>query len=71
MGGREAMERLSELDPAVNAIVVSGYAQDPVMTNTATTDSRAVIAKPFTLQELNTTLHSVMVPRQLPGALKP
>ena len=32
VGAREAMELLSEVDPAVNAIVVSGYAQDPAMT---------------------------------------
>jgi hypothetical protein len=41
MGGREAIQRLREIDPAVKAIVVSGYAQDPVMSEFANTDSTA------------------------------
>ena len=60
MGAREAIERLTEIDPAVNAIVVSGYAQDPVMTDFKDYGFKAVIGKPFTLDELNKTLHSVM-----------
>jgi PAS domain S-box-containing protein len=63
MGGRETIERLTELDPAVSAIVVSGYTQDSVLTEYRDYGFKAVIAKPFTLQELNTTLHAVMVPR--------
>jgi len=59
-GAREAMELLSEVDPAVNAIVVSGYAQDPAMTEYRDYGFKGVISKPFTLEELNTTLHSVM-----------
>ena len=31
MGGKEAIERLLELDPEVKAIVASGYANDPYM----------------------------------------
>ena len=60
MGAREAVQRLAEIDPAVNAIVVSGYAQDPVMTDFKEYGFKAVIGKPFTLEELNKTLHSVM-----------
>ena len=54
------MEQLSEVDPAVKAIVVSGYAQDPTMTEYRDYGFKGVISKPFTLEELNTTLHSVM-----------
>ena len=60
MGAREAMELLSEVDPAVKAIVVSGYAQDPAVTEFRDYGFKAVITKPFTLEELNATLHSVM-----------
>ena len=62
IGGREAMELLHQLDPGVTAIVTSGYAQDPVMTNFRDYGFKAVIAKPFTLQELNHTLNLAMVP---------
>jgi CheY-like chemotaxis protein len=62
IGGREVMELLNELDPGVTAIVTSGYAQDPVMTNFRDYGFKAVIAKPFTLEELNHTLNAAMVP---------
>jgi CheY-like chemotaxis protein len=62
IGGRETMTLLNELDPGVTAIVTSGYALDPVMTNFREYGFKAVIAKPFTLQELNHTLNLAMVP---------
>jgi PAS domain S-box-containing protein len=61
MGGKETVERLTEIDPSVNAIMVSGYTQDPVMTQFRDHGLKAVISKPFTLEELSTTLNSVMV----------
>jgi PAS domain S-box-containing protein len=61
MGGRETMQRLTEIDPAVTGIVVSGYAQDPVVTRYREHGFKGVIGKPFTLQELRTTLESVIV----------
>jgi PAS domain S-box-containing protein len=61
MGGKEAIERLTEIDPAVNAIMASGYMQDPVMTEFRDYGLKAVISKPFTLEELSRTLDSVMV----------
>ena len=60
MGGRETIERLNQIDPAVNAIVVSGYAQDPALTDFRNCGFKASMAKPYTLAELDTTLHSVM-----------
>jgi len=60
MGGREALEQLKAIDPAVSGIIVSGYAQDPVITDYREHGFKAVIAKPFTLQELRWTLDSVM-----------
>lgn len=59
MGGNETMERLGEIDPAVKAILVSGYAQDSVMAEFREHGFAAVITKPFTLEELSRTLHSV------------
>ena len=60
MGGRETIERLNEIDPAVNAVVVSGYAQDPAVTEFRNYGFKASIAKPYTLAELENTLHSVI-----------
>ena len=58
--GREALEQLKAIDPTVNGIVVSGYAQDSVITDYREHGFKAVIAKPFTLQELSWTLESVV-----------
>jgi len=62
LGGREALEMISEIDPAVKAIMVSGYTPNPESTEFKDYGFKAVIAKPFTLEELKTTLHSVMTP---------
>jgi PAS domain S-box-containing protein len=62
MGGRETMERLAEIDPAVTGIIVSGYAQDPVVTRYREHGFKGVIGKPFTLQELRSTLDEIMLP---------
>ena len=69
MGGREAMEQLGEVDPAVNAILVSGYAQDPAMTEFRDYGFKGVISKPFTLEELQYDLALRHGHTQLPGAL--
>jgi nitrogen-specific signal transduction histidine kinase/CheY-like chemotaxis protein len=61
MGGRETMKRLAEIDPSVTGIIVSGYAQDPVVTQYREHGFKGVIGKPFTLQELRSTLDAVIV----------
>ncbi len=60
MGGRETMELLSQVDPCVKGIVVSGYAQDPTLTEFQHFGFKASIAKPYTLEELDSTLHAVI-----------
>ena len=60
MGGKEALRRLADMNPSVKAILVSGYAQDSVMSDFRDHGFQAVIAKPFTLQELSATLSSVI-----------
>ena len=56
MGGRETMEKLLKIDPAVKAIVCSGYSNDPIMTEYAKYGFRGVIAKPYEPEELGKTL---------------
>lgn len=52
MGGKEALRHLIELDPAVNAIVSSGYATDATMSQYQEFGFRGVIAKPYEAAEL-------------------
>ncbi len=60
MGGREAMEQLRRIDPAVRAIVSSGYSRDPVMANYRLHGFRAVLPKPYGLEQLRKTMNDVL-----------
>ena len=60
MGGVETISRLTDLNPEIKAIVSSGYSNDPVMANYADYGFKACISKPFRLEELIRTLHSVI-----------
>ena len=62
MGGREAVEQLRRIDPAVKAIVVSGYSDDPVMATFAEHGFAACIGKPFAPMELIRAVGDVPVP---------
>ncbi len=52
MGGREALARLIKIDPAVKAIVSSGYSHDPIMARYADYGFLGVIAKPYRVREM-------------------
>ena len=60
MGGRETIGRLRAIDPAVRAIVSSGYSDDPVMARYRDHGFRGVVAKPYTLAELRAVLRAVV-----------
>jgi CheY-like chemotaxis protein len=60
MGAREAILRLRELDPQVKAIVSSGYANDPILTNYREYGFDGRVSKPFKLEELAETLEQVL-----------
>jgi CheY-like chemotaxis protein len=47
MGGRQAMEELLKLDPAVKAIVSSGYSNDLVLANYQAHGFRGMVSKPY------------------------
>jgi CheY-like chemotaxis protein len=53
MGGQKTMGKLIEIDPDVKAIVVSGYADDPVMANYKEFGFKAAIAKPYTITKFS------------------
>jgi len=60
MGGKEAISKLLGLDPDVKAIVSSGYSNDPIMSNYKAHGFKAVIVKPYQVQELNEVLERAL-----------
>ena len=52
MGGQETLEVLKGLDPAVRAVVFSGYSNAPVLSNFKDHGFVGALAKPFRLTEL-------------------
>ena len=62
MGGREAMEELKALDPAVLAVVSSGYSRDPVLANFRAHGFSGILPKPYTLDQLQQTLRNALGP---------
>jgi len=60
MGGKEALKRLIEIDPKVNAIVSSGYATDATMSRYQDFGFRGVIAKPYEASELGRIVHDAI-----------
>lgn len=60
MGGREAMEKLRAMDPAVRAIVSSGYSRDPVLGSFRQHGFCAILPKPYGLDQLRKVLTEVV-----------
>jgi signal transduction histidine kinase/ActR/RegA family two-component response regulator len=57
MSGKEAVQKLIEIDPEVKAIVSSGYSNDPVMADFGKYGFKGVVAKPYKIRELSEVLH--------------
>ncbi len=62
MGGRETLQHLQELDPAVRAVAVTGYTDDPLLTSFADHGFAGAITKPYTVDDLSQLLHEVVRP---------
>ncbi len=60
MGGKETMAMLQTVDPAVKAIVSSGYSDDPVIANYQHFGFCDVVAKPYEMIEFSQKLHRVV-----------
>ena len=60
MGGKETMEKLLEIDPSVTAIVSSGYANDPIMSNYKQYGFSGVVPKPYKIEDVNKVLKDLL-----------
>ncbi|GAI87157.1 unnamed protein product, partial [marine sediment metagenome] len=60
MGGKEAIQKLIEIDPGAKAIVSSGYSNDPIMADHTKYGFCGVVAKPYQIKELGETLREVI-----------
>jgi len=52
MGGKDTMQRLREIDPAVRAIVSSGYSTAPIMANYKKYGFHGIVPKPYQAETL-------------------
>ncbi len=59
LGGRETIRQLIELDSDVNAIVSSGYSNDPVMADYKQFGFKNVLPKPYFVNDLATVINSL------------
>jgi PAS domain S-box-containing protein len=53
LGGKQTIKKLRALDPAVKAVVVSGYSDDPVLARYHDFGFKGMVEKPFTIAELS------------------
>ena len=60
MGGKEAMQHLKKLDPAVRSIVSSGYSNDPIMADYKRYHFNEILSKPFRVEELTEKIQKVL-----------
>jgi signal transduction histidine kinase/ActR/RegA family two-component response regulator len=56
MSGEEAMKQILRIDPQVKAIVTSGYATDPIISNFESYGFKAALKKPFMWSQLKDVL---------------
>ena len=59
-GGKEVIKDLIDMDPLVNAIVSSGYSNDPVMSNFSEYGFKGVVKKPFKIEDLSSAIENVL-----------
>ena len=60
VGGKETVSRLKRIDPAVKAVVSSGYANDAVMTDYTEFGFSGKLAKPYTMEDLGRVVKAVL-----------
>jgi PAS domain S-box-containing protein len=67
MGGKDTLRRLYEEDPEVLAVVSSGYSEDSILSNYKEYGFKAVLSKPYDIEELGRQLYSLFEEADTPG----
>ncbi len=60
IGGKEALQRIKEIDPDIRSIVASGYSNDPVMANHKDYGFDEVLTKPYKFEDLSSVVDHVL-----------
>jgi CheY-like chemotaxis protein len=60
MGGKETIEHLMKFDPAIKAIISSGYTNDPVVENFSQYGFSGRLTKPYKITDLKNLLEQLM-----------
>jgi signal transduction histidine kinase/ActR/RegA family two-component response regulator len=60
MGGKNAIQKLKEMDPKIKAIVSSGYSDDPVMTDWRRYGFGGAVFKPYRKDDLRMALRRLL-----------
>ena len=63
-GGKEAMEKILAIDPKANAIVSSGYSNDPVVADYKAYGFSGYISKPYKINELKAAINGALKSRK-------
>lgn len=64
MGGREALQKLLQVDPEVRAVSSSGYSSDPVMSRFSDFGFKAALVKPYKIEELDAVIQELVRGKQ-------
>jgi CheY-like chemotaxis protein len=60
MGGSKTIQKLVEIDPAVKAVVSSGYSDDAALANHLSQGFKAYLKKPYNIAQLRGILNSLL-----------
>lgn len=70
LGGIETLERIRAIDPAVKAIVMTGYSPDIADAGVRENGFSAAVRKPFTAEDLEAAVREVAPPTDVLGAAR-
>ena len=59
-GGKEAIAALKKINPAIKAVVSSGYSNDDIMANHKDYGFSAILQKPYTIEEMSEVLYNLL-----------
>jgi CheY-like chemotaxis protein len=60
MGGNEALDQLTAIEPEVKAIITSGYSDAAILSRYCSEGTRSVLAKPFNVDGLMERLNALL-----------